>query len=248
MFPYLRLGPFLLQMPLFALLVGLWVGLTFMEREAVRLDLNKEKISSLVFYGLVGGIVSARLAYATQYASVYIANPLSLFSLNTNTLLPEAGLVFGILIAGIYAYRQKLPLRKALDALAPGLAFFMIMIGVSHLLSGNAYGAPTRVPWAVYLWSDYRQPTQLYEIFFALVIFTITLPRMIPVNAPGLRFIQFIALSAIARVFIEAFRGDSVILFDGYRTAQVLGLTIIVVCLALLRNWEGKDEHESKIG
>jgi len=122
------------------------------------------------------------------------------------------------------------------------------MIGVSHLLSGNAYGAPTRVPWAVYLWSEYRQPTQLYEIFFALVIFTIVLSRMIPANAPGLRFIQFIGLSAIARVFIEAFRGDSPILFDGYRTAQVVGLAILVVCLALLRNWEGKDEFESKIG
>lgn len=248
MFPYLRLGPFLLQMPLFALLVGLWIGLTFIEREAVRLKLNKEKISSLVFYGLIGGIVSARLAYAAQYVSVYISNPFSLLSLNTNTLLPEAGLVFGILIAGIYAYRQKLPFRNSMDALAPGLAFFMIMIGVSHLLSGNAYGAPTRVPWAVYLWSDYRQPTQLYEIFFALVIFTIILPRMVPTNAPGLRFIQFIALSAIAHVFIEAFRGDSAILFDGYRTAQVVGLAILVVCLALLRNWEGKDEHESKIG
>ena len=122
------------------------------------------------------------------------------------------------------------------------------MIGVSHLLSGNAYGAPTRVPWAVYLWSEYRQPTQLYEIFFALVIFTIILSRMIPANAPGLRFVQFLSLSAIARVFIEAFRGDSEILFDGYRTVQVISLVILVFCIALLRNWEGKDQHESKIG
>lgn len=248
MFPYLRLGPFLLQLPLLALLVGVWIGLTFVEREAVRLKLNKEKISNLVFYGLIGGIIFARLGYAAQYASVYLSNPFSLFSLNTNTLLPEAGLLFGILFAIGYGYRQKLPLRKTLDTLAPGLAFFMIMIGVSHLLSGNAYGAPTRVPWAVYLWSDYRQPTQLYEIFFALVIFTIILPRMIPANAPGLRFVQFLSLSAIARVFIEAFRGDSAILFDGYRTAQVIGLLFLVVCLVLLRKWEGKDEHESKIG
>jgi phosphatidylglycerol:prolipoprotein diacylglycerol transferase len=247
MFPYLRLGPFLLQIPLLALLIGLWLGLTFIEREAVRLGLNKEKISSLVFYGLIGGIVSARLAYAAQYASAYLSNPSSLLSLNTNTLSPETGLFFGVLVAGIYAYRQKLPIRNSLDALAPGLAFFMVMIGASHLLSGDSYGAATRVPWAVYLWSDYRHPTQLYEIFFALMIFTIILSRIIPANAPGLRFIHFIGLSVIARVFIEAFRGDSVVLFDGYRAAQVFGLAILVVCLALLRRWEGKDQHESKI-
>ncbi len=247
MFPYLRLGPFLLQMPLLALLVGLWIGLTFIEREAARLNLNREKISSLVFYGLVGGIVSARLAYAAQYASIYLSNPLSLLSLNANTLLPEAGFLFGILIAVVYAHRRKLPFRKTLDALAPGLAFFMIMVGVSHLLSGNAYGAPTRAPWAVYLWSDYRQPTQLYEIFFALVIFTIILPRMIPANAPGLRFVQFVALSAAARVFIEGFRGDSVLWLDGYRAAQVAGLAVLIGCIVLLRQWERVRQHESVI-
>ena len=245
MFPYLRLGPFLLQMPLLALFIGFWIGNTFVEREAVRLGLNKEKINNLIGYGLFGGIFGARLVYAAQYASVYLANPLGLFSLNTSTLSPIGGFLIGIAAAAAYGYRHKLPFRKTLDALTPGFAFFMIMIGVSHLLSGNAYGAPTRVPWAVYLWSDYRQPTQLYEIFFALMIFTIILPRMIPANAPGLRFVQFIALSALARVFLEAFRGDSVLWLDGYRAAQVMGLLVLIICIVLLRQWEGTEQYES---
>ena len=247
MFPYLRLGPFLLQMPLLALFIGFWIGNTFVEREAVRLGLNKEKINNLIGYGLFGGIFGARLVYAAQYASVYLANPLGLFSLNTSTLSPIGGFLIGIAAAAAYGYRHKLPFRKTLDALTPGFAFFMIMIGVSHLLSGNAYGAPTRVPWAVYLWSDYRQPTQLYEIFFALMIFTIILPRMIPANAPGLRFVQFIALSAVARVFIEAFRGDSVLWLDGYRAAQVMGLLVLIICIVLLRQWERIEPNEASI-
>ena len=245
MFPYLRLGPFLLQMPLLALFIGFWIGNTFVEREAVRLGLNKEKINNLIGYGLFGGIFGARLVYAAQYASVYLANPLGLFSLNTSTLSPIGGFLIGIAAAAAYGYRHKLPFRKTLDALTPGFAFFMIMIGVSHLLSGNAYGAPTRVPWAFYLWSDYRQPTQLDEIFFALMFCTIILPRMIPANAPGLRFVQFIALSAVARVFIEAFRGDSVLWLDGYRAAQVMGLLVLIICIVLLRQWEGTEQYES---
>ena len=51
MFPYLRLGPFLLQMPLLALFIGFWIGNTFVEREAVRLGLNKEKINNLIGSG-----------------------------------------------------------------------------------------------------------------------------------------------------------------------------------------------------
>lgn len=247
MFPYLRLGPFLLQMPLLALFVGVWIGITFVEKESARQGLNKEKINNLVSYGLFGGIIFARLGYAAQYASVYLSNPSSLFSLNTNTFLPSAGLVFGTLIAIGYGYRQKIPLRKTLDALAPGLAFFMIMIGVSHLLSGNAYGSTTNVPWSIYLWSEYRQPTQLYEVLLALVIFTIVLTRMIPTSKPGSQFIQFVALSAIARLFIEGFRGDSVILFDGYRTAQVISLVILIVCIYLFRTWEERSEHEPSL-
>ena len=248
MFPYLRLGPFLLQMPLLALLIGLWVSVSYIEQEAVRLRLNKDSLNNLISYGLFGGIILARLVYAAQYASIYLANPLSLLSLNTNTLSPFGGLLGGVAIAFLYGYRQKLLLRQTLDALTPGLAFFMIAIGISHLLSGNAYGVLSRIPWAIYMWSEYRQPTQLYEIFLGLVIFTIILTRIIQTSRPGSQFIQFVALSAIARVFVEGFRGDSVILFDGYRTAQVVGLAVLVVCLVLLRNWEGKDAHESKIG
>ena len=245
MFPYLRLGPFLLQMPLLALLIGLWVSVSYIEQEAVRLRLNKDSLNSLISYGLFGGIILARLVYAGQYASIYLANPLSLLSLNTNTLSPFGGLLGGVAIAFLYGYRQKLSLRQTLDALTPGLAFFMIAIGISHLLSGNAYGAPSRVPWAIYLWSDYRQPSQLYETFLALVIFTIVFTRMIPAAASGVRFVQLIALSAVARVLLEAFRGDSTLWLDGYRAAQVISLVILAICIFLLRNWEGKDEHES---
>ncbi len=247
MFPYLRLGPFLLQMPLLALLIGFWVATTFIEREAVRLGLSKEKINNLIGYGLVGGILGARLVYAAQYASVYLANPLGLFSLSTSTLSPVGGFVIGIAAAALFAYRQKLPFRQTLDALTPGLSFFMIAIGASHLLSGNAYGAPSRVSWVMYLWSDYRHPSQLYEIFFALVIFTVVLPKMIPANAPGVRFVQFVSLTAVARVFIEAFRGDSILWLDGYRAVQVMGLVVLIGCMVLLKQWERTGQHESAL-
>lgn len=247
MFPYLRLGPFLLQMPLLMLFIGFWIGSTFTEREAARLGLNKEKINSLIGYGLFGGILGARLVYAAQYASVYVANPLGLFSLSTSTFSPIGGFLIGMSTALIYGYRQKLPFRRSLDALTPGLAFFMISIGVSHLLSGNAYGSPSRVPWAMYVWSDYRHPTQLYEIFLALAIFTLVLPKVLPAHAPGIRFAQFVSLSALARVFLEAFRGDSVLWLDGYRAAQVMGLLVLIICIVLLRQWERIEPNEASV-
>src|SRR4030067_240163 len=59
--------------------------------------------------------------------------------------------------------RQRLPLRPTLDALAPGLAAFLVALGVAHFLSGDAFGAPAYrpddqvpLPWAIHLWGEYR--------------------------------------------------------------------------------------------
>src|SRR6266545_3768769 len=56
----------------------------------------------------------------------------------------------------------------------------------------------------------------------------------------GLNFLLVIALSAAARVFLEAFRGDSWIISGGLRGAQVVGLAILALCLAALRHLGGR--------
>lgn len=242
MFPYLRLGPYLIQTTGLALLIGLWVGLTLSEREAGRLNLKTERISIMIFLALISGIVVARLAYAAQFAAGYLANPLSLLSLNTNTLSPNADMLAGLLIAVFYGYRARLPLRPTLDALTPGFSFFMITLGVAHLLNGSAFGASTRLPWAIFLWSDYRHPTQIYETILALATFGIVVTSRFNLPAPGLSFIRFTALTSIAHVFLDAFRGDSVTLPGGFRADQVIGLLVLLACILLMREW-AKSDH-----
>jgi len=242
MFPSLRIGPFLLQLPGLALLAGLWFGIILTEKESLRLNLDATRVINSVFYGLIAGIVAARLAYVVQYPKVYLANPLSALSLNTNTLSPNIGLLAGLSVLYLYGYRKRLPFRPTLDALATGLALFMITLGVAHILSGNAYGAPTRLPWAIYLWSDYRHPSQIYETVAALGILLVTLRRPLGSPGAGLNFLLVVALSAAARIFLEAFRGDSLIWTGGFRAAQVIGLAILATTVVLIKKWGEAEE------
>ncbi|MBI3360269.1 MAG: prolipoprotein diacylglyceryl transferase [Chloroflexi bacterium] len=248
MFPFLRLGPFLLQLPGLALLAGVWLGSSLAEKEAARINVETPHVASLpaaiynlIFYGLIAGIVGARLTYAARYLSAYLANPLSLFALTPNTLWPGAGLVIGIAVAALYGRRKGLPFRPTLDALAPALAAFMAALGVAHFLSGDAFGAPAygpgsvALPWAIYLWDDYRHPTQIYETLAALAVLFITLKRPLAQPREGLNFLLVVALSAAARVFLEAFRGDSVIWAGGFRAAQVIALFVLAASLWLMR-------------
>ena len=237
MFPFLRIGPFLLQMPLLALLVGLYLGMTLIEREAVRLNLTASAISNMIFYSLLAGVIGARLGYALEFPALYSSNPLSLLSLSPTTLSPSAGLIVGLIAFVIFVQRKAMSIRPTLDAIAPGLALFMAFMGLAHILSGDAYGAPTNVPWAIRLWNEYRHPSQFYETFIALTIFLVIRERLPKPEGAGLNFLLTVVLSSASRVFLEAFRGDSVFWPGGFREAQVIALITLGISFYWMRKW-----------
>ena len=237
MFPYLRLGPFILPMASLALLAGLWVGLPLIEREAVRLKINASTLSNLIFYGLLAGLIGARLGYALEFPAVYLSKPLSLLSLTPTTLSSSTGLAVGLITFAIFVQRKAMPIRPTLDVIAPGLVLFMAFVGLAHILSGDAYGAPTSVPWAIRLWNDYRHPSQFYETFIALTIFLVIRERFPKPEGAGMNFLLTIALSSASRVFLEAFRGDSVFWPGGFREAQVIALAILAFSFYWTRKW-----------
>ena len=243
MFPFLRIGPFLIQMSGLALLAGLWVSTTLIEKEALHMRLNATAILNMIFYSLIASLIGARLIYAIQHLNIYLASPLSMLSLNTSTLNPLGGLISRVVTGFLFGRRQKLPLHPILDALAPGFAVMMIAIGVANILSGNAFGSATHLPWAIYLWGEFRHPTQIYETVAAIIVFIIWKTISIESQKSGLRFLQVVALSAGARIFLEAFHGDSVIWPGGFRAVQVIGLIILTFAIYLIRQW-GEIERE----
>ena len=241
MFPYFRLGSLLIQTPLLALLVGLWGGMTLLEYESKRLKLNPARVSNLVIYSMGTGIVGARLGYALQFRALYASNPLSLLALNPTTLLPSMGFLVGLITFWILIDHQDLPSRPTLDAIAPGLALFMVFVGFAHILSGDAYGAPTSAPWAIRLWNEYRHPSQFYETFIALMIFLVIRERSPKPEGAGLNFLLTVVLTAGGRLFLEAFRGDSVFWSGGFRGAQVIALVVMAAGFYWMKRWMNLD-------
>lgn len=64
----------------------------------------------------------------------------------------------------------------------------------------------------------------------------------------GLNFLLVVALSAGARVFLEAFRGDSLIWAGGFRAAQVVGLAVLAGSLWLMRSWSRPQTKALELG
>lgn len=234
MLPVLPIGGLALPVPGLVVILGLWIGLALAERQASKYGINPTLIYNLAFTALVAGVIGARLAYVVRFPEVFLATPLNLFSRNLGLLDLWGGIATAILAGMVYGQRKKLALWPTLDALTPALAVFAIALGLSNLASGAAFGAPSSVPWAIELWGDRRHPVQVYETLAAgLILWAVWPGRGLFTNLPaaGVTFLTFVALSAAARLFLEAFRGDSLLLPGGLRTAQVLAWLVLAASL-----------------
>jgi len=233
MLPNLNIGPVTLPMPALILLGGIWLGIYLTEKFAPRFGVNSSNVSSLILLMLFTGIIGARLSYVAHYPNAFLENPADVISRSPGMLDPIGGFVLAV-IGGIqYGQRKGLPFWQTLDALTPGIAILAVCLGLSHLASGSAFGKPTQLPWGVVLWGEYRHPTQVYEIILAGLIFGLILPyHTYWKNAqPGVLFLGYLALSAASRLFLEAFRGDSPLLWNSIRTAQLLAWMVLALSL-----------------
>ena len=201
------------------LIVALWLGLTFAEKRAQKHGLSKEQLNNIVFYGLFGFIIGGRVLFALNNFSAFSQSPLSIFSPNPDLFDPTSGLLAALLVGIVYGQRQKLPLWGTLDSLTPVFATIAIGLSLSHLAAGTAFGSPTNLAWGMDLWNATRHPTQIYELLASLLIFGLLWSQKTD-SPPGIHFLTFTALTATARLFLEAFRGDSTLIFGEYRLAQ----------------------------
>jgi prolipoprotein diacylglyceryltransferase len=253
MFPILQVGPLAIQTPGLAILLGLWIGLTVAERFAGENKVNPDKIYNLTLVAMIFGIGGARLVYAARFPAAFSANPASLVSLNPGLLDLAGGIFTGLIAAVIYGQRTNLPFWRTLDALTPALAVGNIAIGLSQLAAGTAYGAPTDLPWGIPLWGANRHPSQVYNILAGVIILALAWPAR-PWHkslrkTPGASFLVFLSLTAGAHLFLEAFRGESAILPNGIRIAQVISWVILGASLwGFNRLHPGREDQGSLRG
>jgi len=235
MLPVVKIGPLAIQTPGLILLLGLWFGLLLSEKLArIEHKVDPNSIYNLALISLISGIIGARLFSAAQSPDIFLQQPLSLFSLNSTMLDLMGGVVTAGIASLIFAQRLKLSLWPTMDALTPLFCVMAIAISLAHFASGDAFGTPARLPWSIYLWGEYRHPTQLYETILALVVAVLVWPRYRKDAVTGFRFLLFVILIAVGRIFLETFRGDSTMIFGTLREAQVIAWAVLAASLSLM--------------
>ena len=236
MFPYLNLFGAAIAVSPLLILLGLYFGSTLSEKAAPKHDLRPDVLYNLILIGLGAFVIGGRLSYAAEHLNAFTADPRSLISRNLGLFDPFGGAVIGILAGLIYGQRKEQKLWPTLDALTPMMAAMMVAFPLANLASGDAFGAPSSLPWAIELWGAARHPVQVYEAVAAgLILWGVWAGWLVMGKTQaGMLFLHFMAASALARLIFEGLRGSSPLGIFNLRVYQLAAWALLAASLVLI--------------
>ena len=217
------------------LVLAAWIGLTLAEKRAERHGISRENLNNTIFYGLVAFVIGGRISFILQNMPAFLKSPLGIISINPDMFDPLGAIAAAFIVALIYGQRRGLVFWNTLDALAPFFAIISIGMGLSHLAAGTAFGNETDLSWGIHLWNATRHPTQIYETLASLLIFVLLWFKKHD-SRPGILFLTFAAWTAGSQLLIQAFRGDSTLIFNGLRQEQVITWMALVATFILIES------------
>jgi phosphatidylglycerol---prolipoprotein diacylglyceryl transferase len=237
MYPLFELGPLRLSSGGLMLVAAAYLWGWLFERTARRRggEALGAHAAAVSVPALIAAALGARLWYGMLSLDLYGSTP-SLFLAPRLAELAWPGALLGGAAAGwLWAHRRAAPVAALADAAALALPPAMALAALGMLLSGEAFGMPTSLPWAVPLFGALRHPTQLYYALAALGAW-LWLQRAAAAPLPaGALAARLLVANGLAMLLVEALRADALTLADGLRATQIFGLVILMGGLWRLR-------------
>ena len=219
-----------------AILAGFWLA----HRRAIAEGLPADQIIRAGQWGVVAGLVGARLYEVVFNWDYYGQFPSKIVAVWEGGLAMHGGLIVGPIVGALLAWRWRLPVLRALDVIAPSMVLGQAIGRWGNFFNEEAFGRPTDLPWKLYIspphrplefrQADFFHPTFLYESLWNLVVFAALVwvvgPRM--GRYPGAVFFSYIGLYSVGRFAIEGLRLDS-FWMGPFRVPQLASLAGVLV-------------------
>lgn len=138
------------------------------QSEAKRRGLNPEIILDMLFWLVIAGIIGARIWHiltpppsmvergiTTMY---YFTHPLEMLAIRNGGLGIPGAVIGGVIALWFYSRKNKLDFLTWADIAAPGLALAQAIGRWGNYFNQELYGAPTDVPWKLFIDSAHRLP------------------------------------------------------------------------------------------
>ena len=225
-----------------SILAGFWLA----HRRAVLEGLPADQLVRAAQWGVVAGLVGARLYEVVFNWDYYGRYPAKIVAVWEGGLAMHGGIIAGPLVGAWLARRWGVPVLRALDVIAPSMILGQAIGRWGNFFNEEAFGAPTGLPWKLYISPSHRpiefrqfdffHPTFLYESLWNLLVFALLVLWIRPRvgRHPGAVFFSYIGLYSVGRFFIEAVRLDS-FWIGPFRVGQIASVAGVLVAAAGIR-------------
>ena len=222
-------------------LIAMVVASLLIIREAKKNKIKEEEILDFLFWGLIIGVIGARIYYVIFNFDYYKNNIGEIFAIWNGGLAIHGGILAALVFTIIYSKKKKLNILKLTDIVAVGLIIGQAIGRWGNFFNGEAYGRvttltnlknihlPKFIIDGMYIEGSYREPLFLYESISCVIGFIIIL--LIRKFYKKLKLGQLTSIYliwyGITRLIIERFRSDSLML-GSLKVAQIISILFIL--------------------
>ncbi len=212
----------------FAFIAAVLFVVSDCEKRAVKRD----TIYDIAIYGLIFGLLGARLYYVIFDFDSVRGSFLNFFAIRNGGIAIYGGIIGAAAAAYVYCRRKKLNVLNVFDVCAPGLFIGQIIGRFGNFVNAEVYGRQTDLPWQMSINSGAGvHPLFLYESFWNLVGLIFLLIYRRRKKADGEIFFLYILWYALGRIWLEGMRESEYIL---YLIPDVLGISQVVSAAAII--------------
>lgn len=250
------------------IMAGVVAAVYLSRRQARKWGEDPEIIWDMFAWVLIAGVIGARLWHIftpspslvaagidTQY---YLTHPLDAIAVWRGGVGIPGAVIGGALALWFFTRRRGLSFGRWADIVAPGLVLAQAIGRWGNFVNQELYGAPTNLPWAIYIEPAFRlpgfeqfayyHPTFLYESLWNLINMGILLwfgARFRSWIKAGDMFLLYMILYPITRFTLEFLRLDSSEV-AGVNANQWFVVIVALVAIALLiyRHRPGASQSE----
>ncbi len=239
----IQLGPLVITWHGLFTALGVLGGIWLATRLGIERGFSEDDIMSVALWGVVGGIVGARLMHVVDQWAYYARDPLAILRVNEGGLAIWGSIIGGPLGGAIYAWRRGLSIPKMLDFGGLGLILGMAIGRLGDVINGEHHGSDAGVPWSVRYThpntlGDLNVPVHLavgYELIMDVLVLAVCTWLLYRRAFPrdGMVFWAMIALYSLGRFFVQFFRLDTPFLW-GLSQAQLLSFAVGAIAVWIL--------------
>ena len=242
------------------ILFAICASSTIIFLEAFKKKMDKELTLDIIFYGLIIGILGARIYYVLFNLDYYLAEPIEIISIWHGGLAIHGGLLATLTFLYFYTKKKKINLLMLLDIIVVGVILAQAIGRWGNFFNGEAFGRvvektflenmhlPEFIIKGMYIDNAYREPTFLYESILSIIGFIVLVCiRKIKNIKTGTLTSIYLMWYGITRCIIETFRSDSLML-GPIKIAQLVSiLGVLAGIILLIKSRKNKLYQEDKI-